>query len=176
MSNTKKTAPKAVNDIAAEVTETVETVVKASTDAASKGVEKAVAMSQEQVAAVVKVGTDAFKSYEDAASFSKANVDAVMKANAVFVQGIQDFNKALFGIVETALEDNAAMTTKLMGCKNVQDAVAVQSDLAQAGYSKALDQSRKITDLTTKLVEETSAPIAKQVTITVEKFAKPLAA
>ena len=55
-------------------------------------------------------------------------------------------------------------------------AVAVQSDLAQAGYSKALDQSRKITDLTTKLVEETSAPIAKQVTITVEKFAKPLAA
>ena len=34
--------------------ETVDTVVKAGTDAAAQGVEKAVAMSQEQIAAAVK--------------------------------------------------------------------------------------------------------------------------
>jgi hypothetical protein len=63
-----------------------------------------------------------------------------------------------------------------MGCKNVLDVVAVHSDLAQASYLKAISQCSKITNLTTKLVEEASAPNAKEVKIVVDKLAKALAA
>ena len=88
MTATKKAAPKAavkatetVEAAVAAGKETVETVVKASTEAATKGVEKAVAVSQEQVAAAVKAGSDAFKNYEDVIAFGKENVDALLLAN-----------------------------------------------------------------------------------------------
>jgi phasin family protein len=183
MTATKKAAPKAavkatetVEAAVAAGKETVETVVKASTEAATKGVEKAVAVSQEQVAAAVKAGSDAFKNYEDVIAFGKENVDAMVQANALFVKGVQDLNQQIFAIAQATLEENAAVTKKVFGCTNVQDAVAIQNDMVKANYEKAVSESRKITDLTVKLAEDASAPITKRVNLTVEKFTKELAA
>jgi len=180
MTNTKKTAAaKATENVEAAVAagkETVETVVKAGADAAAKGVEKAVAMSQENVAAAVKAGSEAFKTYEDAVSFSKDNLDAVMKANEIFVKGVQDINSVLFGIAQASIETNAAASKKIFACKNVQDMVAVQNDLAADNYAKVVDDSRKISDLSVKVAEEVAKPITKRVNATVEQITKPLAA
>ncbi len=180
MSESKKTAAKQANEtVEAAVAagkETVETVVKAGAEAATKSVEKAVAMSQEQVTAAVKAGAEAFKSYEEAISFGKDNMDAMFKANAILVKGVQDINKELFGLAQESLEENAAVTKKLLGCKSVQDMVAVQNDLTAASYTKAFDQGRKISDMSAKVVEEASKPITKRFNATVEKYTKPLAA
>ena len=188
MTATKKAAPKAAaktatvkptETVEAAVVagkETVETVVKAGADAAAKGVEKAVAMGQEQVAAAVKAGSEAFKNYEDVVGFSKQNIDAVMKSNALFVKGVQDINAVLFGIAKDSLEDNAQATKKILACTSVEEVFAIQSDLVKASYDKAMTQSRKISDLSVKVTEDAVAPLTKQVTVTVEKFTKPLAA
>ena len=189
MTATKKAAPKAaakatkaaqpaetVEAAVAAGKETVENVVKVGTEAATKGVEKAVAVGQEQVAAAVKAGTDAFKNYEEVIAFNKANVDAVVKANALFVKGMQDLNKEIFAMAQATLEENAEVTKKVLGCKSVQDAFAIQNDLVKANYEKAMTESRKISDMTVKLAEEASAPIASRVNLTVEKFTKELAA
>ena len=171
-----KAATETVEAAVAAGKETVESVVKAGTEAATKGVEKAVAVSQEQVAAAVKAGSEAFKNYEEVITFGKDNVDAMVKANAVLVKGIQDLNKEIFAIVQAALEDNAETAKKVLGCKTVQDAVAIQSDVAKSSYEKAMADSRKISDMTVKLAEDASAPITKRVNVTVEKFTKELAA
>ena len=156
--------------------ETLETVVKAGAEAASQGVEKAVAMSQEHVAAAIKAGAEAFQGYEDVVSFGKNNVDAVMKSNAIFVKGVQDINKALFGLVQSSLGNSVTATQKILGCKTAKEVMDAQADLARAGYAKAVEDSRKITDLSVKLAEEASQPITKQVNAAVEKFTKPIAA
>ena len=183
MTTTKKPAPKAATNATETVgaavaagKETVETVVKVSTEAATKSVEKAVAVSQEQVAAAVKAGTEAFKNYEEVIAFGKENVDAVVQANALFVKGVQSLNQEIFAIAQAALEENAELTKKVLGCKTVQEAVAIQSDVMKANYDKAVTESRKITDMTVKLAEDAAAPIAKRVNFTVEKFTKELAA
>lgn len=183
MTAQKKAAPKAaanatetVEAAVAASKETVENVVKAGTEAATKSVEKAVAVGQEQVAAAVKAGSEAFKNYEDVIAFGKENVDAMVKANALFVKGFQDLNKEIFAIAQAALEENAETTKKVLSCKSVQDAVAIQSDVVKASYEKAMTDSRKISDMTVKLAEETVAPISKRVNFTVEKFTKELAA
>jgi len=177
--STKAAAKKAAEPVEAAVAaskETVETVVKAGTDAATKGVEQAVAMGQEQVAAAVKAGSEAFQNYEDVVGFGKENIDAVMAANAVLVKGLQAINQEIFGIAKDSLEKNAAATKKIFACKSVEDVFAIQSDLVRASYDDAVVQSRKISDLTVKLAEDSAAPITKQVTVAVEKFTKPLAA
>ena len=172
-------APEAIEPVEAAVVatqETVDQVVKASTEAATKSVEKAVEATQEQVAAAAKAGSDVFKAYEDVVTYGKDNFDAVLQANTLFTKGLESLNKEMYAIVQTAFEDNASATKKILACTTVQDVVALQNDLVQDNYSKAMDQSKKITDLSVKVTEESTAPISKRVNVTVEKFAKPLAA
>jgi len=51
-----------------------------------------------------------------------------------------------------------------------------QAELAQSNYAKALEDSRKISDLSVKVAEAASKPITKRVNAAVEKFSKPIAA
>jgi len=175
----KKTAAKAAEPVGAAMAagkETLETVVKAGAEAASQGVEKAVAMSQEHVAAAIQAGAEAFKGYEDVVGYGKDNVDAVMKSNAVLVKGVEDINKALFGLAQASLDDSVAATKKILGCKTVTDVIDAQAELARAGYAKAVDDGHRIADMSVKLAEEAAQPLTKQVSATVERFSKPIAA
>ena len=54
--------------------------------------------------------------------------------------------------------------------------IDAQTEMARAGYAKAIEDSRRITDISVKLAEEAAQPLTKQVSATVEKFSKPIAA
>ncbi len=168
--------PKQVEATVAAGKETVETVVKTSTEVAAKSVEKAVALSKEQIDAFMKAGGDAFKTYEDAMTYGKDNVEAIVKANDIMTKGVQDINKVLFSMAQKNMEESVAMTKKVFACKSMDDVVKLQGDLMKVNYSKALDESRKISDMAVKLAEEASAPIADRMTVAVEKATKPIAA
>lgn len=201
MPATKKTnaakAPKVAQPVEAAVAaqrEAVETVVKAGQDAASKGYEKAVAMTQEQVEvatqnyekavaatkeqveSAVKAGADAFKGYEEFSAFGKENVDAVVRSSSIFAKGVQDVNKVLFGLAQGSVEDSVAAAKAMLGCKTLHDVVEVQSQYAKVNYGKYLNEGRKVSDLSVKVLEETMAPIGNRVNVAVEKFSKPIAA
>ncbi|NQV83937.1 MAG: phasin family protein [Rhodospirillales bacterium] len=123
-----------------------------------------------------KAATDAINGYEQAVAYTKENVDAVMKSNAIFTKGLQDINTALFSLAQSTLENSVAATKTLFDCKTVADVMDAQAELAQVGYTKAVEDSRKISELSAKVAEAASQPITKQVNATVEKFSKPMAA
>ncbi|MBC8339380.1 MAG: phasin family protein [Rhodospirillales bacterium] len=123
-----------------------------------------------------KTAADAIKGYEQAVAYSKESIDAVMKSNAIFVKGLQDINTVLFGLAQASLEDSVAATQRIFDCKTVSDVMDTQAELAKAGYEKALDDSRKVSELSVKVAEAASQPITKQVNAAVEKFSKPMAA
>ncbi|MEQ9557800.1 MAG: phasin family protein [Rhodospirillales bacterium] len=165
-----------VEAVAVATKETVETVVTAGAEVAAKGVEKAVTIGQEQVTAAVKAGGQVFKTYEDAVTYGKENVDAFVQANNIMTKGMQDLNKVLFAMAQKNVEETVDLTKKMFGCKSVDDVVKLQSSLLKTNYSKAFDESRKISDMAVKLAEEAAAPIASRMTVTVEKVTKPIAA
>ena len=169
MSATKKTP-------AGKPVEKVEAAVKVGADVAAKGYEQAVAMTKEQVEAAVAAGSEVFKGYEDVAAYNKENVDAVIKSGAIFTKGVQEINSLMFGLAKAALDENVALTKAMFGCSSVVEAVDLQSKLAKTNYDKALNDSRKLSDLSLKLAEESIQPIAERVNVAVEKISKPLAA
>lgn len=152
------------------------TTKKKTTANKAQTVEAAMSAGQETLETVVKAGAEAFKGYDDVVSYGKDSVEAVMKSNAIFVKGIQDINSAIFGLAQATLEDSVTATQKILGCKTAKDVMDAQVELAQTGYAKAVQESRRISDLSVKLAEEASKPITKQVNKTVEKFTKPIAA
>lgn len=156
--------------------EAVETLVKTNTEVAKKGVEKAVAMSEEQFAAAAKAGADAYKGYEDFVAFQKSNVDAMIKSNEILSSGVKEINTSVYKLAQTNFEQTVALAQKIMTCKSVVEIVELQSDLAQTQYTKTVAESRKLSEQTIKLAEEASKPIADRVTVAVETLSKPLAA
>lgn len=176
MTATKKTTA-AVDQVEAAVAagkETVETVVKASAEATNRGYEQAIAMTKEQVEAAFEAGSEAFRGYEDFIALGKDNVDAVINSGTVLAKGLQDVNKMWLGLAQASVQDSVAATKAVIGCKSVPEALGVQMDLAKTNYTKLVVENRKMTDMSAKLAEAAIAPLAKRVTVTVEKFAKPL--
>ena len=179
-SSAKKTPQAPVGEqVEAAVTagrETVEAAVKAGADMASKGYEKAVAMTQEQVEAAVKAGTELFGNYEDLVAFNKETVDAFVTSGSVWVKGMQDLNRVWFGLAQASMEESVNATRALMGCKTLPDVIKVQSDLGRTNYDKLVSESRKLSDLSVKVAEQTFEPINARVNAAVEKFTQPIAA
>ncbi|MEQ8321388.1 MAG: phasin family protein [Rhodospirillales bacterium] len=178
---TTKTAPKAatVEPVEAAVKagqETVETIVKTNTAVAQKGVEKAVAMSEEQFAAAAKASADAYKGYEDMIAFSKSNIEAIVESNEILTVGVKEINSSIFKLAQSNMEETVALAQKMMGCTSIAEVVELQSDVAKAQYEKAVAESRKLSDQSLKLAEKASKPIAERLTIAVETLSKPIAA
>ena len=156
--------------------ETVETIVKTNTEVAKKGVEKAVAFSEENFAAAAKASADAYKGYEDMIAFSKSNIEAIVKSNEILSSGVKEINSAIYKLAQSNVEETVALAQKMMGCSSLAEVVELQSDLAKAQYEKAVAESRKLSEQSYKLAEQASKPIAERVTIAVETLSKPIAA
>jgi len=156
--------------------ESVETFVKTNTEVAKKGVEKAVAMSEEQFAAVSKAGADVVKGYEDMIAFSKSNLDALVKSNEILSSGVKDLNTSIYTLAKTNIEQTVALAQKIMACTTITEIVELQSDVAKDQYTKAVEESRKLSSQTIKLAEDASKPIAERLTVAVETISKPIAA
>jgi phasin family protein len=150
-------------------------VVKASSEAAAKGYDKAVAISKEQVEAAVKAQTAAYKGYEDVLSFGKDNVEAFVKAGNILAKGLQDISKAVVGLTQASIEEQVAASKALLSTKTLKEFIDLQTDLTKAGVDKLVAESTRLTEQSVKLVEDALAPIGDRVNATVDKLVKTAA-
>ena len=112
------TAP--VDAAVAASTETVDAMVKAGTQAASKGYEQAIAMAQEQVE---KASSNLFTSYDEVASLGKESVDAYVESTTLFTKGLEAMGKELMGFTQSAVEANVANAQALFGAKSLRELI-----------------------------------------------------
>ena len=185
--NTESPAAEAVETVVVEVVETaaisakeaVDLTVKATNEATAKGYEQAVAVASGQIDAASKASNDVFKSYkgyEDVVAFHKGNFDAIIEASNIWVNGIQDLNKAWGALASKSVEQSAASTKKLINCKTVEDVLALNSEAVKSSYDAAVVETKNLNEMSVKLAETSVKPLATRVNETVAQFSKPLAA
>ncbi|MBY0430341.1 MAG: phasin family protein [Rhodospirillales bacterium] len=163
-----------IEDAVAVGQETIDTVVKASTDVANKGYEKAVALTKEHVESAVKAGNAAFKGYEDVVRFNKDNVDAILKSGVVVAKGVQDVGRTLITIAQGNIDDGMAAGKALAGAKTLKDLLDVQSSLAKSSFDKFFSESARLSQITVKLAEEAMAPLNSRLSQAVDKLLRPV--
>jgi len=106
---------------------------------------------------------------------SKISADAVVDANVILLNGLQELNLQFFGIAKISLEKNAEATKQLFTCKSPKKFFALQNYLAKSSYDHVVVDFQKISKLSVKVVEASVAPISKQLNAAVEKISKQLA-
>lgn len=167
---------KDLNDMMGEGTEAIEKACKAGAEIATENYEKVVAMAQDNVEAAMKSGATVFKDYDELAGFGKDNVDAVVKSGTIFAQGMQVFGKTMADLTRQTMEQGVLATQAYIGCKTIADVAKVNNELVKKNYDQAIEESRKLADMSIQLTEEVVSPLADRYNQAVDKFTKGLAA
>jgi phasin family protein len=152
--------------------ETLENVVKAGADLASHSVDKAVALSKDHVETVVNAGSKAYQGYEDVVSFHRDNVEALIASSGILARGVQDLSKAVAELAHQQFEQSVAASKALFGAKNLREVFALSTDLTQKGFDKLVAEGTKLSELSSKIAEDASAPISGRVTVAVSRLTK----
>ncbi|CCQ74283.1 phasin family protein [Magnetospira sp. QH-2] len=165
-----------VEEAVAASKETVEAVVQAGADVATKSVEKAVAMTKETVDNATKFQGDAAKGYEDMMTVGRANMEAFIQSANIFVKGYQDLTQEALKLAQTSMEDSLVNTKALFACKDIKALSDLQVSLVRGGYESFVTESRKLTEKSVKLTEEAMLPLAERANVTVASLSKPFGA
>jgi hypothetical protein len=87
---------------------------------------------------------------------SKQNIEAVTRCGTVLTQAFQDASRSWFGLAQSQWQRNLDGVNKLTRAKSVQEFAAIQSELARESLQHIVQDSRAITETSTRAVEEAS--------------------
>ena len=93
---------------------------------------------------------------ERLAQQSKQNLEAVTRCGTVLSQAFQDASRSLFDLGQKQFQRNLEGMNKLVHAKSIQEFTALQSDLARDGLQHMVQDSRAITETSTRAIEEAS--------------------
>lgn len=179
MTTQKKSQTQAAQDVFKPVEdavnagkEQIESVVKASNEAATKQYEQVVSMAKEQAE---KASSAAFKNYDEASQINKANVDAVVQASSIAAKGVEQMNREFMNFAQARLEANMNLAKKMFGAKTLREFFDAQTDFARQNFDTMMAESAKMTELSVKVSNEAMEPIQTQTNKTVEKVMKSAA-
>lgn len=116
------------------------------------------------------------KAFENAFAFGRANLDATAQAGGALMAGTQEINQVWFALAQETVNDGVAALRRLTACRSTPELIAAQSELSQASYAKFASKGRALSDLTTKLAEDVSAPVVARANAALNVLAKPIAA
>jgi len=102
-------------------------------------------------------------------SFSQGNIDAIMKAGQIWAAGCQAFSRTVAATAQAQVGQTVSTWKAMVGVKTLNEAVDLQTNYARAVVGTCLAGTRKLTEDSLKLVEQTMAPITSRMTPSVEK-------
>jgi phasin family protein len=105
---------------------------------------------------------------------NKANVEAILSLAATQFAAFEKFANLNASAVKTAFEDSLANTRALLGAKDVQEFVNLQSTLAQPVIEKAIAYSKSAYEVATEANAEMSKMAEKRIAEWNENFVSML--
>jgi phasin family protein len=160
---------KQVEEAVAAGKETVEQVVKASTETYGQ----AVSMTKDQVE---KASKSLMEGYDEMTSLSQKNVEAMVKAGNLWAKSAETIGKAYFNLAQVSAEASVEAAQAMFSAKTLKDVVDVQTGYTKASIDTFVAEGKKINDITVKAANEAIEPIQDQVNENIKTILKQPAA
>jgi len=126
-------------------------------------------------AATGRAGDAAFRSYDDAAAFNQATIEALLASTALVAKGVEDVAKAWLGFTQRSVRDGTAAAKAVAEAKTLREAVAAQGDYARASFDSLVAESGKVSEISVKAADEALRPIRARVEVAVARIFKTAA-
>ena len=119
---------------------------------------------------------DMMKAAEDAAEFSRGNLEALTKASQLYMTGVQDLSRQTLAIFQAFSEQAIEGMKAMSSMKSLKDAADFQATFAKTAFERAMNDSTKLSEAAIKVAETAIEPISARMTLAMEKVGKPVAA
>jgi phasin family protein len=114
-------------------------------------------------------------SLEALADISRANLEAMTKANRVLAEGLQALSKEILTYARSSLEHASQTATALLGAKTFDEVIQLNNDLAKSNLETMLARSAKLSEMGVTIASDALAPLGGRVEATLAKFTKAAA-
>jgi phasin family protein len=98
--------------------------------------------------------------YTDFAAFNQNAFDTMVKSNTAAAEGVEKLTKHLVDYSSKSVEDAVTASKKLYAVKTPVEFVQLQMKLAQDSFEALISESKKVSDLTTAIVKDVTAPVS----------------
>ena len=109
---------------------------------------------------------------QELARQSTQNLEAVTQTSTVLARGFQDVSQECLRVMQEQLQRSLDGFTALLGCRSVQDVVAAQSEFVRNSLEQAVEGTRRLAELSTRVANEASQTLGENA----HKGARPRAA
>lgn len=103
------------------------------------------------------------KAYADFVAFNQDNFDAFVKSGTTVARGVEQLTKHFSDLTTKSIEEAIELSKKFAAAKNINDVLALQTKLIEETFETAIEQTKKVADLSAAIVKDASAPIAERV-------------
>jgi phasin family protein len=100
-----------------------------------------------------------FTNVEEIQKFGKQQFEAVAAATTSFSKGLQEIATETSDYSKKAIAANTSVVEKLLGAKNVETAIQIQTEFAKSAYEAFVAEATKIGELYARLAKEAFKPI-----------------
>lgn len=111
---------------------------------------------------------------EDAADFSRGNVEALTHAGQAYMTGLQELSRHLLASMQSMAEQALETGRALGSVKSLKEATDLQTTYARTAFERALAEQGKLQAAMVKLTETAFAPLTARMTLAMEKATKPV--
>lgn len=116
------------------------------------------------------------KGMEEFTNIGQQTLDAVVESTTALASGYQEISSNMLALAQQNMEASLSMTKELMGCKNLQEAMELQSTYAKSLMESALNQGAKLQEMSMRVANEAFEPVRDRMTSTYETMMKNAAA
>lgn len=110
------------------------------------------------------------KTTEQITSFSQGNVEAIMRSGQVWAAGCQAMSKTMAAAAQAHLSQTMTNWKALISVRSLKEAMDLRANVTHTSFETTFAETRKFTDASMRLAEQTMAPITERITLAVEKF------
>jgi phasin family protein len=107
---------------------------------------------------------------EELADLARANVEAVVEASRVAVEGAKNIGQDAVSSSREGFEQAADAIRSLAEAKSPTEYLQLQGDFARASFDRAVAESSKLTESLVKLAGEAFQPISNRASANAERF------
>lgn len=145
--------------------ETMEQFVKAG----AEGYEKAFATAQDRM-------QDMMKNYDEMAALGQKTMAAFMASGTAYAKGYETLSAEMLAFSKQSMEEGAAVARAAMTVKSLQELIDLQTGFAKSSLDQAMAQGTKMSEIATKLAQDTVEPLNEQFTAAFDSVTKAKAA
>lgn len=87
--------------------------------------------------------------------------DALSRSGTALAQGLQDFGRIWVEFAQDTMKQSIEATETLLRCRTFGDIMQVQSEYMRNSLDTVLDQSARMSDISARIIAETTAPMAR---------------